>query len=297
MKLLTYAKSATHSHLAVVVPGSPGQVCDLTCAMAECPKNMKELLEGGEPMLQRVRDAIATGDGRKELEALDILAPISDPGKILCVGMNYREHCIEQNFPIPEEPVIFSKFNTAVNKPTGNVLYNSKLTQEMDWEVEMVIVIGKAGKNIKRENAMEHVAGYSVSHDVSARDWQMKRNGGQWLLGKTMDTFFPFGPYIVTKDEPNLDPHNLGIRCFVNGNVVQDSNTNELIFQTQDCVAFISQFVTLLPGDLISTGTPSGVGCFRKPPVWLKHGDVVRCEIDQLGVVQNKVVDMSLGSL
>ena len=207
-----------------------------------------------------------------------------------------QEHCIEQDVPIPEEPTLFSKFNNTVTKYNGDVVFDSRLTQEMDWEVEMVIVIGKEGKNIKKENAMDYVAGYSVSHDVSARDWQMKKNGGQWLLGKSMDTFFPYGPYIVTKDE-QIDPHNLGIRCYVNDKLVQNSNTNELVFKTEELVEYISKFVTLLPGDLISTGTPSGVGCFRNPPVFLKHGDRVRCEIDHLGVVENNMVDIGRSSL
>jgi len=264
------------------------EVVDLTAALGV--STMLAFLGGGDAMVARAEEAVQTGNHRLPLSDLEILAPISNPDKILCVGMNYHEHCTEQNFPIPTEPVIFSKFNTAITGPNSPVYFDSSMTQEMDWEVEMVIVIGKEGKFIKKENAMDYVAGYTVAHDVSARDWQLKKNGGQWLLGKTMDTFFPFGPAIVTKGSIS-DPHNLGIRCYVNDSVVQNSNTNELIFKTEDLLAFISQFVTLKPGDLISTGTPSGVGCFRKPPIWLKHGDKVRCEIDELGVVRNKMVD------
>ena len=131
----------------------------------------------------------------------------------------------------------------------------------------------------------------TVAHDVSARDWQLEKNGGQWLLGKAMDGFAPIGPCIVTSDEL-ADPHHLGIRCYLNGTIVQNSNTDELIFRTDDLVAWISQFMTLKPGDLILTGTPSGVGCFRKPPLWLKHGDVVTCEIDGIGSITNRVVDV-----
>ena len=291
MKLFTFASKLTlKHHVGVMVPGKPDEVCDLTEALSTT-MSLKDLI-GMENMKDIVQEGISSGKGRKLLASLDIVAPIGDPDKILCVGMNYREHCIEQDVPIPEEPTMFSKFNNTITKYNGDVIFDSKLTQEMDWEVEMVIVIGKEGKNIKRENAMDYVAGYSVSHDVSARDWQMKKNGGQWLLGKSMDTFFPYGPYITTSDEMD-DPHNLGIRCYVNGEIVQDSNTNELVFKTAELLEFISKFVTLLPGDLISTGTPSGVGCFRDPPIFLKHGDFVRCEIDHLGVVENKMVDLS----
>ena len=266
-------------------------VVDLSTALGV--RTMLEFLSAGTSMLMRAEEIVKGGAYRLPLTKATIVAPISNPGKILCIGMNYREHCIEQNFPIPTEPVIFSKFNSAITGPNSSVYFDSSMTQEMDWEVEMVIVIGKEGKFIKKENAMDYVVGYTVAHDVSARDWQLKKNGGQWLLGKTMDTFFPFGPAIVTKGSIS-DPHNLGIRCYVNDSVVQNSNTNELIFKTEDLLAYISQFVTLKPGDLISTGTPSGVGCFRKPPVWLQHGDKVRCEIDELGVVRNHMVDMSV---
>eukprot|EP00944_MAST-04C_sp_MAST-4C-sp1_P002090 g2090.t1 len=297
MKLFSFVSKLTlEKHVGVVVPGQTNEICDLSEALST-KESLKEFLGGGEAhMAERVNAALSSGKGRKLMSSLDIVAPISDPGKILCVGMNYREHCIEQDVPIPEEPTLFSKFNNTVTKYNGDVVFDSRLTQEMDWEVEMVIVIGKEGKNIKKENAMDYVAGYSVSHDVSARDWQMKKNGGQWLLGKSMDTFFPYGPYIVTKDE-QIDPHNLGIRCYVNDKLVQNSNTNELVFKTEELVEYISKFVTLLPGDLISTGTPSGVGCFRNPPVFLKHGDRVRCEIDHLGVVENNMVDIGRSSL
>ncbi len=136
---------------------------------------------------------------------------------------------------------------------------------------------------------MSHVAGFTVAHDVSARDWQLKKNGGQWLIGKTFDTFAPIGPAIVTPDELK-DVHALGIRCFLNGAAVQSGNTAQLVFKTGDIIEFVSRFVTLLPGDLIFTGTPPGVGCFRKPPLWLKAGDVVRCEIDGIGAIENTVV-------
>eukprot|EP00505_MAST-04D_sp_SCG-Rhode-Island_P005223 Stramenopile-MAST_4_protein_5223 len=165
------------------------EVVDLTAALGV--STMLAFLGGGDAMVARAEEAVQTGNHRLPLSDLEILAPISNPDKILCVGMNYHEHCTEQNFPIPTEPVIFSKFNTAITGPNSPVYFDSSMTQEMDWEVEMVIVIGKEGKFIKKENAMDYVVGYTVAHDVSARDWQLKKNGGPWLLGETMDTFFP----------------------------------------------------------------------------------------------------------
>uniref|UniRef100_A0A480VNF1 Fumarylacetoacetate hydrolase domain-containing protein 2A isoform X3 n=1 Tax=Sus scrofa TaxID=9823 RepID=A0A480VNF1_PIG len=170
----------------------------------------------------------------------------------------------------------------------GQLIAFSRL-QEVDWEVELAVVIGKKGKHIKAADAMAHVAGFTVAHDVSARDWQMTRNGKQWLLGKTFDTFCPLGPALVTKDSV-ADPHNLKICCRVNGNVVQSSNTNQMVFKTEELIAWVSRFVTVYPGDIILTGTPAGVGVFRKPPIFLKKGDEVQCEIEELGVIVNKVV-------
>jgi len=219
-------------------------------------------------------------------DAVVVLAPLDDPQKIVCVGMNYADHCAEQNIPIPKEPIIFSQCASAILNPGEDIILEN--TEELDWEVELVVVIGKKGKNIKQQDAMSHVVGFTVAHDVSARDWQLKRNGGQWLLGKTMDGYCPFGPAIVTKDEIK-DPHNLGIRSFVNGKTVQDSNTKQLVFKTEFLIEWISRFFTLVPGDIILTGTPPGVGCFRKPPVFLKNGDVVKVEIDGIGSISNPV--------
>lgn len=202
--------------------------------------------------------------------------------------MNYKDHCLEQNAPIPEEPIIFSKFASSIIGP-GDSIILPRVSDAVDWEVELAVVIGKRGKYIETSEAMEYVAGYTVAHDVSARDWQMKRNGKQWLLGKTFDTFCPLGPALVTKDSIP-DPHRLGLRCLVNNFAMQDSCTDQLIFRTEDCVAWVSQIFELKPGDLILTGTPPGVGVFRNPPVYLKPGDVVTCEIDCIGKIINPCV-------
>ena len=209
--------------------------------------------------------------------------------KVICVGMNYADHCYEQNLPLPVEPVIFSKFPTSISA-SGDPLVLPREVTQLDYEVELAVVIGKEGRRIPKEDALSYVAGYTVAHDVSARDWQLKKNGGQWLLGKCCDGFAPLGPSIVTPDEVG-DVGNLQLRCIVNGKALQDGNTKELVHNIEACVAWISKLVTLKPGDVILTGTPPGVGCFRKPePLWLKVGDVVTVEIEKLGSITNTVV-------
>jgi 2-keto-4-pentenoate hydratase/2-oxohepta-3-ene-1,7-dioic acid hydratase in catechol pathway len=212
--------------------------------------------------------------------------PVPHPGKILCIGQNYADHCREQNVPLPEIPELFCKFPTSIIG-CGDAIVLHKATTKVDYEVELGIVIGKRGKNIPKARAMEHVFGYTIFHDVSARDLQFKSK--QWTRGKSPDTFAPTGPWLVTRDEV-CDPHKLAIRTWLNGQLMQDSNTANLVFGVPALVEFLSQTITLEPGDLIATGTPPGVGCFRKPPVFLKPGDVVRMEIAGLGTLENPVV-------
>ncbi|XP_035496410.2 fumarylacetoacetate hydrolase domain-containing protein 2A isoform X2 [Scophthalmus maximus] len=263
-------------------------VVDLKAFDPSMPSTVRELLELGDEGLQCAQRALASGRCVLERSDIQLLSPVSAPEKVVCVGMNYRDHCLEQNAPIPEEPIIFSKFPSAITGPYDDIALPSE-SQEVDWEVELAFVIGRRGKHIKEEDALSYVAGFTVANDVSARDWQMKRNGKQWLLGKTFDSFCPLGPALVTTDAVT-DPHNLGIRCLVNGDTVQSSNTDQMIFKTAALVAWVSKFVTLTPGDVFLTGTPPGVGVFRKPPVFLKKGDIVECQIDQLGSIINKVV-------
>ena len=218
-----------------------------------------------------------------------LLAPIYDPEKVICVGMNYVDHCTEQGFPIPAMPLLFNKWPSAIIAP-GEDIVHLKESSKMDFEVEMVIVVGKGGRRIRKEDAMAHVAGYTVAHDVSARDLQLELPGSQWMLGKCFDTSCPLGPAIVTPDEL-ADPHNLAISCTLNGETVQSSSTAQLIFKTDDIIEYASRFFTLTPGDVILTGTPPGVGCFRKPePLWLKAGDVVTCTVEGIGSITNTVV-------
>jgi 2-keto-4-pentenoate hydratase/2-oxohepta-3-ene-1,7-dioic acid hydratase in catechol pathway len=217
------------------------------------------------------------------------LPPIPDPAKILCIGLNYRDHAIEGGKAIPTEPVVFGKFsNTLIAH--GDKIVVPKVSVKTDYEAELVIVIGKRGRHIPNDaSAFNYVGGYTVGHDVSARDWQFRGEEKQWIIGKTFDTFAPTGPVLATTDE-GLDPHNLRIQLRLNGETMQNSSTKEFIFGVPALLHFLSQVVTLEPGDLIFTGTPPGVGAARKPPVFLKAGDVCEVEIEGIGTLRNPVV-------
>eukprot|EP00730_Choanoeca_flexa_P006279 TRINITY_DN12124_c0_g2_i1.p1 TRINITY_DN12124_c0_g2~~TRINITY_DN12124_c0_g2_i1.p1 ORF type:complete len:303 (+),score=99.50 TRINITY_DN12124_c0_g2_i1:216-1124(+) len=266
-----------------------GDIVDLVAGDDTIPNDVRAILAGGEAMMTKVKNAAEAKKVVVERKNVKILAPINTSEKVLCIGMNYVDHCTEQNLPVPDEPVVFSKFASAISNP-GDDIVRAPEVKELDFEVEMVIVVGKDCKRVSEADAMQYVAGYTVAHDVSARDWQLKKNGGQWLIGKSFDGYAPIGPAIVTTDELK-DPHNLGIRCRLNGETVQDSNTNQLVFKTEAIMAWVTKFFSLKAGDLILTGTPPGVGCFRKPPLWLKDGDVVDCEIDGIGTITNTVRD------
>lgn len=214
-------------------------------------------------------------------------APVSRPSKIVCIGLNYIDHARETNSKPPTEPVIFLKSTTAIVGPFDDVVIPPG-SEKTDWEVELAIVIGKKARHIREEEALDHVAGYMLHNDISERAYQLER-GGTWDKGKGCDTFAPLGPYLVTPDEiPDI--HNLRLWLTVNGTKVQDGNTNNLIFNIPHLIAYTSQFMTLLPGDVISTGTPAGVGLGMNPPVFLKPGDVMELGIDGLGISRQKTV-------
>jgi len=218
-----------------------------------------------------------------------ILAPLT-PVAILCTGLNYRKHAEETGSPLPKHPILFMKTPSAVQNPGDPIEIPRHLASEqVDYEAELAVVIGKRAKNVSRENAMDYVLGYTCANDVSARDWQKKHGGSQWCRGKTFDTFAPLGPVIVTPDEiPN--PGALHIRTLLNGRVMQDSNTSDLIFDIPALIEFYSGSTTLLPGTVILTGTPSGVGMARTPPVWLQPGDTITVEIESIGQLTNPVI-------
>jgi 2-keto-4-pentenoate hydratase/2-oxohepta-3-ene-1,7-dioic acid hydratase in catechol pathway len=220
------------------------------------------------------------------LDAVRLLAPIPRPPKLICVGLNYRDHALEARMAIPEVPTIFSKFSTAVIGP-GDAIVLPKCSSKPDYEAEFAFVIGRGGRHIPAERWRDHVFGYTIVNDVSARDYQMATS--QWLMGKTFDTFAPMGPAVVTADEIP-DPHALGISLTINGEVLQCSSTEGLIFGVPRLVEFLSSVFTLEPGDVVSTGTPAGVGFARKPPRYLRAGDEVIVRIDGIGELRNPVV-------
>ena len=225
----------------------------------------------------------------QKIAVAKLLAPIV-PAAILCIGLNYRKHAEETGAKIPQFPVLFMKSPAALQNPGDPVQIPTKLAStQVDWECELAVVIGKKGKNIPKEKALDHVLGYTAAIDVSARDWQKDFGGGQWCRGKTFDTFCPLGPALLTPDEiPN--PNSLHISTTVNGKIMQDSNTADMIFDVPTLIAFLSGSTTLLPGTVILTGTPSGVGMGMKPPLYLKPGDTVTVTIDKIGQLTNPVI-------
>jgi 2-keto-4-pentenoate hydratase/2-oxohepta-3-ene-1,7-dioic acid hydratase in catechol pathway len=265
-----------------------GEYIDVNATDPEMPATVRGLLELGPDWQRRAWAALPRGVVRHDPAGTKLLAPVPDPRKIVCIGLNYRDHAAESGVPVPTEPILFSKYSTTLIGHGDQIVLPSA-SNEVDYEAELVVVIGRKGRHISRERALEYVGGYAVGHDVSARDWQLNKPGKQWMAGKTFDTFAPVGPELVTPDEVP-DPQNLGIRLRLNGQTMQDSSTSQLVFGVAELIAYLSQIFTLEPGDMIFTGTPPGVGMARKPPVWLKPGDQVEVEIDRLGTLQNTVI-------
>ncbi|SFR99933.1 2-keto-4-pentenoate hydratase/2-oxohepta-3-ene-1,7-dioic acid hydratase (catechol pathway) [Granulicella pectinivorans] len=216
----------------------------------------------------------------------DLLAPIAMPGKFICIGLNYRDHAIESNMQLPKTPVVFTKFSNCITGDNTTVVIPSMTTQ-LDYEAELAIVIGREGKNIPAEDWADYVFGYTIVNDLSARDIQLATS--QWSLGKSFDGFGPMGPAIVSKDDIP-DPHVLGIKLSIDGEVLQDSNTDQLVFKAPDLIAYLSSIMTLEPGDIISTGTPAGVGLGRKPQRWIQPGETMVVEIEGIGTLTNNTV-------
>ncbi|MEW4488943.1 fumarylacetoacetate hydrolase family protein [Thalassoglobus sp. JC818] len=287
MKLGTLRTNSGIVVVAVVESEGQQRFLPLTQIDPSIPNSMRELLQQANG-LEKCRAALERGLQTELSIDGTLMAPIPDPGKIICIGLNYRDHAEESGMAIPEEPVCFSKFGNSIIGP-GEAIRLPRVSSQVDYEAELVVVIGKAGYEIPQEKAFEHVAGYCNGHDVSARDWQIGKPGKQWLLGKTPDTFAPIGPWLVAADEIE-DPHNLELALRLNGERMQTGNTREFIFGIDEVIAYISQIVTLQPGDIIFTGTPPGVGMGRDPQVWLKPGDTVEVEVSGLGVLSNTVI-------
>jgi 2-keto-4-pentenoate hydratase/2-oxohepta-3-ene-1,7-dioic acid hydratase in catechol pathway len=255
-------------------------------AAALVPPSTRQFLEGGVA----TRDAVAsiTEWVTVDRAAARLHAPIADPGKFICIGLNYKDHAEEAGQPIPKEPPIFAKWGTAILDP-GEPILRPRGSTKLDWEVELGVVIGRTARFVPREQALDYVAGYTIINDASARDFQMVTS--QWMAGKIFETAAPIGPYIADREEI-ADPHVLDLKTFVNGKQMQNGNTKTLIFDVRYLISYLSNLTTLSPGDVIATGTPPGVGMGIKPnPVWLQPGDVCRMEITGLGVLENPVKD------
>jgi 2-keto-4-pentenoate hydratase/2-oxohepta-3-ene-1,7-dioic acid hydratase in catechol pathway len=250
--------------------------------------NILSVLGGGADAMDRVMRWLERPPGGERMpeDQAKLAAPIPRPPKIICIGLNYRDHAIESGMPIPETPTMFAKFATSVIGP-GAAIVLPKASTRPDYEAEMAVVIGKGGRHIPEAKWREHVFGYTILNDVSARDFQMATS--QWMIGKTFDTFAPMGPAIVTADEIE-DPHQLAISLELSGDIMQNSNTSNLVFGVPALIAYLSSVFTLEPGDVIATGTPPGVGFARTPPRYLKAGDEVRVRVEGLGELYNPVV-------
>ena len=251
------------------------------------PSTLDELLHLGENGLDAARMALQTAR-RRPLAGITYLPPVQRPSKALAVGLNYRDHATEARFELPKFPVIFQRYPSSW-VAHGQALVRPKASEQFDYEAELVAVIGRGGRHIPRERALEHVAGYSLFNDGSIRDRQLRTP--QWLLGKNFDATGAFGPEFVTADELPDGASGLRIQCRLNGRTLQDGNTADMIFDVAALVAACSEAMTLQPGDLLITGTPAGVGMARTPPVWMKAGDVCEIEIDGIGLLRNPVVD------
>lgn len=283
MKLVTY-----QSHQGPRVAGvRDGAYIDLNHADAAVPACIKALLAQGAEGLRRAQAALVRGEPLPS-QQVKLLPAIPSPEKIIGIGLNYADHAAESGAAVPPQPVVFNKFPTAVCGE-GDPIVLPRASREVDYEAELVVVIGAGGRYIPKQQARNHIAAYCCGNDVSARDWQLRTPGGQWVLGKSFDTFAPIGPALVTADEVP-DPGNLRIRLRLNGRVMQDSSTAQLIFPVEELICHLSQVCTLSPGDLIFTGTPPGVGFARKPPVFLRPGDTVEVEIEKIGALRNPVV-------
>ena len=282
MRLGTYtADDGTH---ACAIVGD--EVVDLRESAPDLPLDTGAILALGTAGIAAVQDAVDGGRGRRRLGDVELTAPVR-PGKFFGIGLNYADHAAEANRELPAFPTVFAKMTNCVSGPY-DAIHLPRSSVQLDYEAELAIVVGRRCRHVSRDNAPGVIAGYTISNDVSVRDWQRKTQ--QWTLGKSFDTHGPLGPWIVTAAELG-DPHDVAFRTYVNGELRQQSNTSNLVFDCSDLIAEISAACTLEPGDVIATGTCSGVAAFYTPPRWLKAGDTVRIEFDGIGAIENRVID------
>lgn len=282
MKLITFTESS-RTRIGLL---QGEQIVDLSQTAPALPDDMLTLLEAGDTALQ---EAAKHADAATHFAAADVVieAPIRRPPKILAIGLNYQAHAKESNMDIPKYPVVFTKQATSANGPYAPI-HSPQETKMLDYEGELGIVIGKRCRRVSKDDASKVIAGFCVLNDVSVREWQFLATPPQFTMGKSWDTHNPFGPAIVTADE--VDPHHLMLRTFVNGELRQETNTDDLIFNCYEIIEFLSTAFTLEPGDIIATGTPSGVGAAMQPQATLQIGDTVKVEIEGLGFIENEVI-------
>jgi acylpyruvate hydrolase len=286
MKLMTFAKDGRTA--LGLVDGESG--VDLASADPALPKDMQSLIEAGPSALASVRAAAgrAPASTKHAVASVKPALPIARPPKFVCVGLNYALHAKEGGHAIPTYPSFFLRVNSSLI-PAGASVVRPKCSIQLDYECELTIVIGKGGRHIAEDKALDHVFGYTLFNDVSVRDYQRKTS--QWTAGKNFDATGPLGPHVVTADALPPGASGLRITTRVNGETMQDSNTSDMIFSTARTIAILSEIMTLEPGDMIATGTPSGVAHARKPPAWMKAGDTVEVEVEKIGILRNPVVD------
>jgi acylpyruvate hydrolase len=271
--------------LAVTAPG--GEFHGLFSGDAGYPGSLDSLVRKGRSALDAA--AVALGKGFVvDLDKVTLHPPLSAPGKIICVGLNYVDHSIESGFVVPDYPTIFTRFTSSL-LGAGAPIIRPTVSTQLDYEGEMVAVIGVAGRHIAEQDALDHVIGYSIFNDASVRDYQKK--SPQWTIGKNFDNTGAFGPYLVTADEISPGGKGLHIQTRLNGTVVQDASTDDMVFSVARLISILSEAITLSPGDIFVTGTPAGVGMARKPPLFMKHGDVCEVEIEGIGILRNTVQD------
>ena len=285
MKLVTFAQHGETHIGALVARGGQAAIFDFNRAQPGLPADMTEFLKAGEPARALAHSALAAAGERYFVPAAEatLLAPVPRPGKIICLGHNYRDHA---GGPLPEHPTFFAKYSNVVIGPHQPIVY-PRISIQMDYEAELMVVIGRRTRYTDEERALESVAGYTIFNDMTARDYQNLTS--QWTLGKSFDTFGPMGPALVTADEIP-EPGALDVSLSLNGREMQRSNTRNLIFTIPFIIAYLSQALTLEPGDVIATGTPSGTGASQQPPVFMQPGDEVRIVIEKLGELVNRVV-------
>ena len=279
MKLVTFSEASGIARPGILADNS---IVDISSRF----RSVLSLIHGGAEALSAAQDIVESDNPRFSLDEVRLWAPLPDPPRIFCVGLNYRDHAVESKMEIPKVPTIFLKLASAVTGTNTSIELPS-ISSQPDYEAEFACVIGKKGSRIARDDWQEYVFGYTILNDVSARDVQLATT--QWTLGKSFNTFAPLGPAIVTKNEI-ADPHALDVKLSIDGEVLQHSNTRELIFKLPDLIAYISSITPLQAGDIISTGTPAGVGLGRTPQRWLRAGETITIEISGLGTLINPVI-------